>query len=65
MRKEKCVGKEFLFPWIRGICASLKSRAGCAGAGSPRPASPNNGRAMPAWTPGRGKSRGSAFMAPF
>lgn len=65
MRKEKRVGKEFLFHRIRGICASPKRRAGCTGAGSPRPASPNNGRAMPAWTPGRGESRGTAFMAPF
>lgn len=34
MRKEKRVGKEFLFPWVRGICASSKRRAGSP---APRP----------------------------
>lgn len=67
MRNEKRVGKEVLFPWLRGICASSKRRAGCEGQVPcvPPPASPNNGRAMPAWTPGRGESKGSARMAPF
>lgn len=71
MRKEKRVAtrEKFLFPWVRGIRASSKRRAGCVGTGFPPllppPASPNNGRAMPAWTRGRGESKGSAFMALF
>lgn len=63
MRKEKHAEKEFLFPWIRGICASSSSWLAEWGQAPPGSASPNNGRAMPSCT--RAESRGRAFSAPF
>lgn len=64
MRKEKRVGKEFLLPWVKGICVSSISGLAARGQALSTSISPNNGSnaRLDLWSR---RERGIAFMTSF
>lgn len=64
MRKEKRVGKEFLFPWVKGICVSSSGGLAVRGQAASTPPSPNSG-SNARLDLGSGREGGNAFMASF